>query len=424
MNRLSTLPLALVFVLAGASPSTAWAFEPPQTDASEPEDAVAAPPGGDASADETSPSGDAEGPEGDAESSEDADGAGAADPGGDEGDAAGDGGDVVPDEADEPDTPAEKFELPPPPPPAPLPHKHRLYYLNLTAARLNPIGLVNGFTMDYQYRLYDEPSLLKNGSYLGLGVQPIVSPALARVSALLTVQPLAILRLRASIGVLAHFGTFDHLQSFDSPRDEYDSFLLDTNTEAGESSVGYQAELGALLQAKVGPVAVRNEVKFLHTNTPLGDQDGDGRPDDVFYYVQDDIMIAGTGWHFTNDTDLLYLTKFGLTAGVRATYVRAFYPDSAYEPGERRGGVPNDTFRVGPLLAYTIYDKPQKKPRFNKPSILLISQWFARHNYRTAGVPKDEVIDVWDGARGAPYFILGFSFEGEFWGTDGKNAKK
>ncbi|MCB9705982.1 MAG: hypothetical protein H6711_29245 [Myxococcales bacterium] len=310
---------------------------------------------------------------------------------------------------------------PRPPPQGGMP-KHSFYYNNLTVARLNALGLENRFNLDYRWRIYDGAvSRLKSGSHIGFGVEPVLNPALTKVSAMLTIQPLAILRLRASYGLLSFFGTFDFLQSYNTPTAEHYTAEYESTTNNRYSETGTQAQFAALLQAKVGPVAIRNDFQSFRTDINLRDNDGDGRKDPVFYFIRDDIMIQGHGWHIINDSDVLYqASKFGLTAGVRATVVKAFYKDSSFLPGESTDDPNGPTFRLGPLIAYTFFDRPDKK--FNKPTILVISQWWIKHRYRAHGSPEfssDGTVErgsVGDSLPGMPTLVIGFSFQGQVWG--------
>ncbi len=308
-------------------------------------------------------------------------------------------------------------------PPPEFPPKHSLYYGNTTALRLNPLGLENRFQIDYRWRVYDNTtSKLKKGSYVAFGVEPLLNPAITRLSAVLTVQPLAVLQLRAAYGMLAHFGTFDFMQSYNTPTAEHYTAEYESTTDSRYKSVGGQAQLAALLQAKVGPIAIRNNFQAYRTDINLADNDNDGREDTVFYYVRDDIMIQGHGWHLINDSDVLFVSKFGLTAGVRATVVKPIYKKEAFLPGEANDDPNGPTFRVGPLLAYTFFDRPGK--RFNKPAILLISQWWVKHRYRVSGSPEtssDGTVErgsLGDSLAGMPTLVLGFTFQGQLWGKN------
>ena len=287
--------------------------------------------------------------------------------------------------------------------------------------QLNPLGLENRFQVDYRWRVYDNTeSVLKKGSYIGLGVEPLLNPAITRVSAVLTIQPLAVLQLRAAYGVMSFFGTFDFLQSYNTPTAEHYTAEYESTTDQRYAQTGTQAQLSALLQGKVGPIAIRNNLQFYRTDINLRDNDGDGRKDPVFYYIRDDIMIRGHGWHLINDSDVLYLSKFGLTAGLRATVVKAFYKTEDYLTGEAIQDPNSPTFRLGPLLGFTFFDRPEK--RFNKPTILVISQWWIKHRYRAAGSPElstDGTVErgsVRDSLPGMPTLVIAFAFQGQLWG--------
>lgn len=335
------------------------------------------------------------------------------------------------------DLPADPdgLEEEPPPLPNPLPPKHRISYNNIVVARLNPLGLINRLLIEYRYRIYDEPSLLKNGSYIGVGVETQLSPGLATVRPQIQIQPLAVLKLRAGYGLFTHFGTFDLASSYESPLDEHYIAEIAAQGDQGENyaNIGGQGVFGALLQAKVSQVAIRNDLNFFVSNMQL--EDGDN----VWYSQLDDMMLEGDGWHLTNDSDLLWLSNFGLTVGVRNTVTKAFYNDSSFRPGElaivERDGDPNGpTNRVGPLIAYTFFDDPREHPRFNRPSILVISQWWTNHRYRTGALldepynresitlnedgEPEAVGSIGDGLPAMPYLVIGFAFEGDFFQFD------
>jgi hypothetical protein len=294
-----------------------------------------------------------------------------------------------------------------------LPPKHRIVYSNLLVARLNPLGVEDRLSIGYQYRLYDKPGKLFDGSYLGVSFDPVVSPAMTRIGPTLTVQPLAILRFTAHWGLLQHFGTFQFLQSYDSPYVNYSKFEQDANEANKYAPTGVQGQLGALFQVKFGPIAMRSDTNFFR-NDVFGLR-GD---DDLWYDIRNDMLVAAHGWHMTNDSDLIYLSKFGLTAGIRASTVKAFYPEDVYEPGERIRDPNGPTFRVGPLLAYTFFDRPEK--RFNRPTLLVIANWWVKHRYRTGSDEAIETGSIGDSVVGMPYIVIGFAFNGDLWGKDKK----
>ncbi len=309
--------------------------------------------------------------------------------------------------------------------------KHRIAYSNLIAPRLNPLGLEDRFFLGYEYRLYNTRGKLKDGSHIGLAFSPFASPAMTRLGGTLTIMPLAILRLQASAGWLQHFGTLQFLQSYDSPGADFSTSSLRANEKDRYAAGGVQAQLSALLQLKAGPIAIRSDTSFYYTNFF-----NLTKGDDVWYDIRLDLLSANKGWTAVNDSDILYLSKFGLTAGVRATASRAFYPDFVYDTTDvddqaspryplatevERGEDPNQhTFRVGPMLAYTFFDRPERS--FNKPSIILITQWWVKHRFRTG---EDTVGgSVGDSKKGMPLIVLGFAFQGELWSSPAAQGRK
>jgi len=275
--------------------------------------------------------------------------------------------------------------------------KHRLVYKNLFALRYNPLGLVNENAMGWAMRLYEKRGALFEPAYLGVKLHTFVSPAYSRVGPQVEFSPLAILNLTATYDFIGYYGTFNQMQSFGTPAANYSDTQLEANDEDGASypTYGSMVTLSALLQAKAGPIAVRDNLKGYYTDFKL--RDGGN----VFYDQTLDILVPDGGWSLTNDLDLLYLFKFGLKVGGRYTLTQAFYKDRHFQSGEPITKPNGPTHRIGPAVLYTIYDKPER--RFNKPTIILLSQWWARHRYRTGA-------DV-NGA--VPYVVLGFLFEGD-----------
>ncbi len=284
-----------------------------------------------------------------------------------------------------------------PTPLPPLPPKHRLVYKNLFAARYNPLGLVNDNAIGWAMRLYDKRGALYESAYVGAKVHTYVSPAYSRIGPQLEFSPLAILNLSATYDFTGYYGTFNQMQSFATPAADYSDTQLEENDENGASyaTYGHLVTLSALLQAKVGPVAVRSNFKAYYNNFNLR---GDGKS---FYDQTLDILVPNDGWAMTNDLDLLYLFDFGLKLGARYTVTHSVYKDKHFQAGEPVTQPNGPTHRIGPAVLYTFYDKPTR--RFNKPTLILLTQWWARHRYRTGE----------DVSGAVPYVVLGFLFEGD-----------
>ena len=227
-----------------------------------------------------------------------------------------------------------------------------------------------------------------------------VSPSIARIGPTIQLIPLAILQLRASYYFIGYYGGKKYkAHAFDSPHDEFgpDTIQARADNKQAISTFGGQAELSALFQVKLGPIALRNEVIFFNNNIKLPGTS------DVFYDFRHDLMAPGKGWFLSNDSDLIYVnTKIRLNVGARVTYYHIFYPKGVYETGDRIDDR-NDHLRVGPLISYAFKDRPAK--RFTKPTLFLMAQWWVKNRYRTG----QEV------SQGLPLMVLGFSFAGELW---------
>ena len=322
----------------------------------------------------------------------------------------------TPEPTPEPETVEAPTEQKPPIEPEPqgpsaaMGDKHSLVYTNLLAPRINPLGLEERLWIGYQYRLYDKDKTILNGSNLGIFFRPIVSPAIALVGATVQVQPAAVLRLRATYSWLAYYGNFQYMQSFQSPHDDFSETRLGAMADAGQnySTTGQQIELEALLQARYKGLVLRSALVANYNVMKLR---GD---DDLFYDVRIDALVANRAWVLLNDTDLLWLQDLKtprhptIMAGVRASTVMPFYPDSVYEPGDPLTNPNGPQFRLGPALGYVFYDQPQKRPRFNKPTLLLMPQWNILHRWRTGR----------DVSAAMPTIVIAFAFSGQLWGKN------
>ena len=274
---------------------------------------------------------------------------------------------------------------------------HTISYRSLFAARLNPLGLSEEFTLSYRYRLYESDSLALEDNFVGVSVIPYFSPAYMMVGGAVEVQPLSILKLWARYDWANYFGTFEYFQSFDNAQADYSDSELErlADAETNYSTTGTQLTLGGLIQLKVGPVAVRNTFRAI-----LSDFDTrDSEP--VFFDPTQDVLAPNNGWLYTNDSDLLYLTDFGLIAGVRHTISWAHY-DSELLGDSDDPNSPNH--RLGPLLAYTFFERDDGAS-FDKPTVLLIANWYLNHRFRTGQ----------DVSQAIPYLVLGFAFGGNLY---------
>ncbi len=279
--------------------------------------------------------------------------------------------------------------------------RHRWIYSNLTALRYNPLGLVNEFTTGYRYQLIDKDSVLFRESFIAAQLHTYMTPAYARIGPKIDIQPLALLNLSATYDYTGYFGSFGLFQSFESPTADWSDTELgrrdDSNDPAIDnySTTGHWVTLAALLQAKVKNVAVRDNLKFYWADYDL--RDGDT----VYYHQTLDLPQPDRGWTLTNDADLLYLFDFGLTVGVRYTLTHAFYQARHFQASEPQSMPNGPTHRIGPAVLYTFFDRPDK--RFNKPTLIVLTQFWAKHRFRTGQ----------DVSAAVPYLVIGFRFTGD-----------
>ncbi len=286
----------------------------------------------------------------------------------------------------------------------PLAPRHRLTYQNVFVLRANPLGLEDRLTITYQRRLWKRHGALFEDAHIGAGPAINFAPSIARVGAFFQAVPLAILHLRAAYYFIGYFGDPPFkAHPFTSPNDEFGPDQIHELSEMHKAidTYGGQAEFNALLQGKVGPVAIRNETSFFYNQIKLPGAS------DVFYDLRHDLLLPGTGWFLGNDSDILYVNdKHRFTVGARGTVFHVWYPDWVWEPGDARDDGANDHARVGPLFAYRFKDRPQK--RFMRPTLYVLAQWWVKHRYRTGQQVN----------QGIPLVVIGFSFTGDLWKRD------
>jgi hypothetical protein len=290
-----------------------------------------------------------------------------------------------------------------PPVSKPKPPRTRFVYRTLNVFRYNPLGLISDNHLAMRYRLFEPDSLLFSDTYVGLGITPTLSGGYSRIGVLAEVKPLALIRLWTKLEMTGYYGIFDHLQSFRTAGDDFSDGglsllgeLAEENSGRNYATWGFELTLGMDLQMKLGPIAARNLTRAVRGDYKL-------RGDDRLYYdPQYDVLAPNRGWFISNDTDLLYVSDFGLVAGVRANTAMPFYDASHY-----RGVDPADaplngpTFRAGPLVAYTFFDDPGAW--FNKPTLLAIVNWNIAHRWRTGA----------DVHQAIPYALVGFIMVGD-----------
>lgn len=272
--------------------------------------------------------------------------------------------------------------------PAPEPPETTLFYRDVLAVRVNPLGLINDLRVSGRKRILAPSSALTKETFFGVGTTFVVSPAFVRAGPFIEVQPLSVLTLAAGYEAQGFFGSFDQLQSFPTADVAYDDDTLGVNGDANRQyptwvRIGF---LEARLQGKVGPVVARSALLARHTTA-------EAKAGDVAYYDQIlDILVPTNGWVVTNDADVLYLATDHWIAGARHTFTHSFLREPALAP---------ETHRLGPLVAYRFHDKPHSM--FNQPTVNLLAQWWLLHPYRTGRNQPTAL----------PLIALAFSFNGD-----------
>ena len=184
-------------------------------------------------------------------------------------------------------------------------------YQNLLAGRLNAKGLVNALDLSARYRLYDSDSAALEQNFVGVTVGPRITPAFFRLAAALEIQPLSILRLFAQVEWGQFFGSFDLLQSYESPQADWSSTAQDLGE--GYATNGYQVTLGGLFQIKLGPIGARFKANAVRAELILQNDHS------LFYDLPFDILMENGQWLYSHDADVVYITDFGLSVGARHT---------------------------------------------------------------------------------------------------------
>ncbi len=322
---------------------------------------------------------------------------------------------------------------PPTPPKPPTAPTWRLMLSNLLVLRVYPIGLEDQIRFGFQRRLPDiegKEGPLYRDRFVFFGLAPRLNPAFIKVGPSVEVQPFSIINVRFAAEYIGFFSTFGFLQSFSSARDDYNDKLMaacastdamvrescsyrdtDGMVQQGASerrnykASGLHVMIEPVLQFKLGPVAMRNRLALEYWYMNL--RDGDR----VFYDVTLDTLVPARGWVLANDLDVSWVSKFGLTVGVRYSVVQPFYSGNDLFPGEYVDFVSNGIHRLGPMLSYTFYDRPFT--RFNRPTLLLISGFFLSHRYRTGAAPAAIIPGVFVQNPAMPSLVLGFSFQSD-----------
>ena len=268
---------------------------------------------------------------------------------------------------------------------------HRLWYSNATFARVNPLGLIDSFDMGWRYRLMDSDSVLFSDTYTLLGVTAKASPAFARGGVRAEVSPIAVWKAWGSIERVGYFGTFDQVTGFPDADAVYDDDTLEREAR-GVPMGGWVASAGTVLQAAVGPVAIRSTFQGTRYDIDLAEGDR-------FFYDQFwDRLAPNEQWMLLNDLDLMGVFEHA-RIGARWTWSDALI-------AEEDAVAALAHHRVGPLFAWQFREEPAGA-RFNRPTLFALAQWWLQHPYRDGTVSSQSM----------PLIALGFAFQGDLLGA-------
>lgn len=290
------------------------------------------------------------------------------------------------------------------------PASWRLVLSDLTVLRVNPLGLETRLRFGLQKRLYaSEKKALENNFGFG-GAFVKLNPVSVHTGLGAEIQPMSMFNLRAYAEVQRYLGVIGYLQSFPSANANYSDARLDEIADSAQSTNVFHASIQPMLQARVGPIAIRALLQLDYWDLAL--RSGDT----AAYEATFDTLLPDSGWTISTDTDLLYVGRPGLAVGLRHSYVRPFYRSEHFIDATDEAAYDGDNAhqRLGLFGAYTLRDRGPST--FNKPTIIVILSWYLSHRYRTGEPDQIPLIGTPDDytSRAVPYFLAGFAFESDF----------
>jgi len=260
---------------------------------------------------------------------------------------------------------------------------------SLTVVRTNSFGVAEDLRLGYRLNL-GRP----NSTFLMPYVQLAASPANVQTGFGLTFQAVRGVSMSVAYAPRFNFAGRYGFQSFVSPRDDYRDQVLADRANAGLTYTAWQHRLVAELDLgiPVGPLVLHNVARVVKNAVTL--RSGDT----VFYDFVLDTLVAAHGWTLENQAELLWIPDEHWLLGLRYTLVEAWYPDSAYRPGEPRDNPNTPMMKLGPVLAYCFDRRGQG---FDAPTLFVEAGWWLRHRYRAGG----------DVSQAIPTVLAGFSFK-------------
>jgi hypothetical protein len=301
-----------------------------------------------------------------------------------------------------PKTGAEDGDWPPPIP------RYRILATNILGGSYNSEGVEEQLRLGAQMRLYESKSPAFRDNFVFLGINPRVNPTATRIGPSFEIQPLSVFNLKVNLEFVDYFGSLATIQSFPSALDDFSASARERNKEQGNHypAKGARFSITPFFQVKVGPIVLRNRFTFEYFAIDL--KGGDR----VFYEPAFDTLVAGHGKMLSDDLDLFYIHDLPaggffshgrIAAGVRYSAAKPVFDSNDFRPGEDRSRERDEMQRVGPIVAFSLFDDGFSK--FHEPTIVAMAQWYAAHPNRT-GRDMDQAV---------PYLVLAFIFQSDVW---------
>ena len=268
-------------------------------------------------------------------------------------------------------------------------------FSNQLAARYNPLGLQNELYIGYKKRLYQKPqdNLLFGKSFWWAGAIVRATPQFMTSGLFVRASPIAVLELHGEFTRALGLSQARDLPGYytQGTQDAVASTQSAQNPEGMIISSGWQGSAYALLQAKVGHIAIRSKSLARHFNL-----NGEGdRTQELFYDQALDLVTPLKGWVYQADNDLLYAdANKPWVLGARHTYATSLSDsDTTYS-----------IHRLGFLFAWKFKAPPtdQGLEAARRHALIVLSQWHLDHPFRTGQSMHTAI----------PYFVVAYSLSG------------
>ena len=295
------------------------------------------------------------------------------------------------------------------PPPVP---RYRLNMTSVLGGSYNSEGVEEQIRIGAQIRLYRSDNEALRDNFVFVGANPRLNPTAWRLGPSIEIQPLSVVNIKADVEYVGYFGSLSSLQSFRSPLSDFSASAREEGEKLGRNygTGGVRLSLTPFFQIKLGPIALRNRFTFEYVWVDLR------AGDTVFYEPAYDTLSPGHGKFLSDDLDVFYVVDLPgggffshgrIAAGVRYSAFKPIFESTHFERGDDVSKERNEVHRVGPLVAFSLFDDGYSK--FHEPTLVAMAQWYAAHPNRT-GKDMDQSV---------PYLVLAFIFQSDLWTSEG-----